>query len=67
MASDSRSGSYSSIPQKNQTAQLAAIDTIANYAALSKYFVVTAPSTYHVNTGRVCDAKSYLGRGWVSL
>lgn len=58
---------YSSIPQKNKSSQLAAIDSIANYAALSKYFVVTAPETTHVDTGLPCDAKSYLGRGWCRL
>ena len=55
--------SYSSIPQKNKSAQLAAIDSIANYAALSKYFVVTAPDTVHADTGLACDANTYLGRG----
>ena len=55
--------SDSSIPQKNTTSQLAAIDTIANYAALSKYFVVTAPETVHQDTGLTRDAKTYLGRG----
>ena len=55
---------YSSIPQKNKSSQLAAIDSIANYAALSKQFIVVAPETTHYNTGMPCDAKSYLGRGW---
>jgi len=58
---------YSSIPQKNKSAQLAAIDSIANYAALSKYFIVVAPETIHCNTGLRCDAQTYLGRGWCRL
>ena len=58
---------YSSIPQKNTSAQLAAIDSIANYAALSKYFIVVAPETIHCNTGLRCNAQTYLGRGWCRL
>lgn len=58
---------YSSIPQKNQSSQLLAIDTIANYAALSKYFIVAAPETFHVDTGLPCDTASYLNRGWCRL
>lgn len=54
---------YSCIPQKNKSSQLAAIDSIANYAALSKYFIVVAPETTHHNTGLTCDAQTYLGRG----
>ena len=56
--------SYSSIPQKNKSAQLAAIDSIASYAALCKYFIAVAPATMHYNTGLQCDAQTYLGRGW---
>ena len=56
--------SYSSIPQKNKSSQLAAIDSIAGYAALCKYFIAVAPATIHANTGLQCDAQTYLGRGW---
>ena len=56
--------SYSSIPQKNKSSQLAAIDSIASYAALCKYFIAVAPATIHANTGLQCDAQTYLGRGW---
>ena len=57
---------YSSIPQKNASAQLSAIDSIANYAALSKHFIVTAPETVHTDTGLACNAATYLGRGYVA-
>jgi len=58
---------YSSIPQKNRSSQTAAIDTIANYAALSKYFVVTAPAATHADTGLSCNVSTYLSRGWCRL
>lgn len=56
--------SYLAIPQANHTVQLQAINTIATYAALAKQFVVVAPHTVHINKGTVCDAASYLRRGW---
>jgi len=58
---------YSSIPQKNESSQLSAIDSIGNYAALSKHFIVVAPETIHCNTGDLCDSQTYRGRGWCRL
>ena len=59
--------SYISIPQVNKDAQQAAINSIAIYAALSRYFVIVAPKTKHTNTMLPCGPESYLGRGWCRL
>ena len=52
-----------SIPQKNVTSKLAAIESIAVYACCSRYFVTCAPETTHADSGIVCNPASYLNRG----
>ena len=57
---------YIAIPQSNSRCKSLAIETLPAYAALSKFFVIAAPETEFTDTpGRICDAGSYLKRGWV--
>ena len=52
------------VPQANKTLQMLAIESLAVYASLCKFFLVLAPSAVHVDTLKPCDTHTYSRRGW---
>ena len=58
---------HRSIPQKNLTARLNAINSLGVFSSLMQHFVIIAPPTVHRDTALVCDKASYSRRGWCRL
>jgi hypothetical protein len=54
------------IPQQSIPLMQLAVDSLAVYAAMCKYFVVIAPNAVHENTNE-CNLASYARRGWCRL
>ena len=50
--------SFSSIPQINNMIKQLAIESLAVYASLCRYFISLAPDTMHADTSLVCDEAS---------
>ena len=55
---------FLSIPQKNLSMRLAAINTLGVFSSLAKYFVVIAPEAVHKDTGAPMNKRTYSRRGW---
>ncbi len=53
-----------SIPQNTPRLKALAVQTIACYCAAAHAFIICAPTTEHVDTGKVCDVGSYQRRMW---
>jgi len=58
---------YTSIPQKNVTARINAINSLGVFSSLAQHFIIIAPSAKHKDTGLICDKATYQRRGWCRL
>jgi len=58
---------YLSIPQKNVSMRLAAINTLGVFASICPYFIVVAPTTVHKDTHKPVNKDTYGRRGWCRL
>merc|ERR1719469_1078600 len=58
---------FLSIPQKNPSMRLAAINTLGVFSSLAKYFIVIAPSCHHKDTGFSMNKRTSQRRGWCRL
>lgn len=58
---------YCCIPQLNESIKGSAIQSLVAYVSVCKHFLVCAPDAVHRDTQMVCNAESYLNRGWCRL
>jgi hypothetical protein len=55
---------YASTPQRNKHTQKLAISSFVSYAASAHAFIAVAPRVTHLDTGAVCDDRTYRKRMW---
>eukprot|EP00927_Polykrikos_kofoidii_P025366 TRINITY_DN22800_c0_g2_i1.p1 TRINITY_DN22800_c0_g2~~TRINITY_DN22800_c0_g2_i1.p1 ORF type:complete len:1004 (-),score=118.58 TRINITY_DN22800_c0_g2_i1:166-3177(-) len=55
---------YISIPQVSRTLQNMAIMSLVSYSSFCDLFIIVAPTCIHSDSESVCNADTYLQRGW---